>query len=99
MSHRALSIVLAVAAALVACAAHAADEPLDYFSNSWNVIGLRDYQDGARLTPDSRLLVADGEVRFFYGGNLTPLSRKQVKTLLEGWLPIVLVTAADGAIR
>lgn len=99
MSHRGLSIVLAVAAALVSCAARAADEPLDYFTNSWNVIGLRDYQDGARLTPDNRLLVADGEVRFFYGGNLTPLSRKQVKTLLEGWLPVVLVTAADGAIR
>ncbi|MHB8897477.1 MAG: hypothetical protein ACYC6Y_01880 [Thermoguttaceae bacterium] len=77
-----------------------AEEPFSYFSNDWNVIGLKDYEDGTRITPDNRLLLSDkreAEIRF--GRTLAPLGRKNVKTLLEGWLPIVLITAHDGAVR
>ena len=46
-------------------------EPFDYFANSWNVIGLKDYRDGTRLTPDNRLLLAEGtQVQLRLGGNL-----------------------------
>jgi len=77
-----------------------ADEPFDYFRNSWNVIGLKDYNDGARVTPDNRLLLAGkATVRIRCGRELIPLSRKQTKTLLDGWLPVILITAGDGPVR
>ena len=38
-----------------------ADEPFDYFQNSWNVIGLKDYNDGTRVTPDNELILAGGD--------------------------------------
>ena len=85
---------------LVPAAWLAADEPFDYFRNSWNVIGLKDYAQGTRLTPDNRLLLAAGrEVQIRFGRNLQPLSRQQVKTLLDGWLPVILLTAHDGDVR
>ena len=87
-------ILLAPAAAL------AADEPFDYFRNSWNVIGLKDYAQGTRVTPDNRLLLAAGrEAQIRCGGNLSPLNRQQVKTLLDGWLPVILLTAQNGNVR
>lgn len=78
----------------------AADEPFNYFRNSWNVIGLKDYAHGTRVTPDNRLLLAAGrEAQIRFGGGLRPLSRQQVKTLLDGWLPVILLTAQDGNVR
>jgi hypothetical protein len=80
-------------------AAHS-EEPFDYFRNSWSVIGLKDYRDGARVTPDNRLLLAaGGEVRLRFGASLSALSRQQTKTLMDGWLPIVLLHAAEGPVR
>ena len=40
----------------------AAEEPFDYFTNSWNVIGLKDYERGTRITPDNALQLADEAV-------------------------------------
>jgi hypothetical protein len=60
------------------------EEPFDYFRNSWNVIGLKDYDRGTRVTPDNRLQLADGEARIRFGKRDTWLSRQQTKTLLEG---------------
>jgi hypothetical protein len=81
----------------VRAAEPAAEEPFDYFVNSWNVIGLKDYPDGTRVTPANELVLADGAkgvVRF--GKERTPLSRKQTKTLMDGWMPILLMTAREG---
>jgi len=79
-----------------ACAA----EPFDYFQNSWNVVGLKDYNDGTRITPNNELLLANGDkAQLRFGKELTALSRKQAKTLLEGWMPIILLSAHDGAVR
>lgn len=36
-----------------------ADEPFDYFINSWTVIGLKDYSFGTRITPDNKLMIRD----------------------------------------
>ena len=86
--------------ALVLAGPLPADEPFDYFSNSWSVLGLKDYQRGTRITPDNRLLLAgEAEVRLRFGRKLTALGRKQVKRLASGWLPVVLIAAEDGPVR
>lgn len=77
-----------------------ADEPFDYFRNSWNVIGLKDYTHGTRVTPKNELVISDNAiVQIRYGRQLTPLSRKQTKTLLDGWLPIILIRTEDELVR
>ncbi len=80
-----------------------ADDPaesFDYFRNSWNVVGLKDYQYGARITPDNAILLADGgRVEFWFGAQQEPLSRKQTKRCLEGWLPVILLQAQEGQVR
>jgi hypothetical protein len=89
---------LVVQIACVGLAARSVEAPFDYFQNSWSVIGLKDYDDGTRVTPQNELVLADkARLRLSCGSHLTPLSRKQTKTLLDGWLPVVLLaTEADG---
>ena len=77
-----------------------AGEPFDYFRNSWNVIGLKDYAEGTRVTPDNQLLLADkATVRIHFGKQLIPLSHRQTKTALEGWMPVMLLSARDSDVR
>ncbi len=89
---------LAVVAASVAFA-DAADT-FDYFANNWNVVGLKDYQRGARVMPDNRIML-DGKtlVQVRFGRDLTPLSRREGKLAREGWMPIMEIAAVDGAVR
>lgn len=80
------------------------DEPFDYFRNSWNVIGLKDYARGMRITPKNTLVIEDSAqknatVQIRFGRKLIPLSGKETKRLLNGWLPIILITAEDGRVR
>ena len=92
--------ILATQIACAALAARSAEAPFDYFQNSWSVIGLKDYNDGTRVTPENELLLAGkARLRFSCGPHLTPLSRKQTKTLLEGWLPIVLLATEQDSVR
>lgn len=76
-------------------------QTFDYFSNNWNVVGLKDYERGARVTPDNQILLAGGGsvVQVRYGGQLTPLSREHGKLAHQGWMPIMEIAANDGAIR
>ncbi|NQT17753.1 MAG: hypothetical protein HQ582_33665 [Planctomycetes bacterium] len=91
---------LAALVALFSVLPAQADEPFDYFRNSWNVLGLKDYEDGARVAPDNKLLLADGvQARLRFGRELASLSRRETKTLMDGWLPIVLLHAEDGPVR
>jgi hypothetical protein len=94
-------IFMMIAGTASSITARAADDaPFDYFHNSWNVVGLKDYRDGARMTPDNSILLAEkGVLRFRFGKDLTPLSRRQTKTALEGWLPVMLLSTQDGAVR
>jgi hypothetical protein len=93
-----LFIVTHVACA--ALAASSAEPPFDYFQNSWSVIGLKDYDDGTRITPENELLLAKKtKLRLSCGTQLTPLSRKQTKTLLDGWLPVVLLATEQDGVR
>ncbi|HUT32273.1 MAG TPA: hypothetical protein VNE39_02230 [Planctomycetota bacterium] len=92
--------LLILACCLAQGFASGGEEPFDYFANSWNVIGLKDYRSGTRVTPANELLVANkAKVTIRFGRDLKPLSREQTKTLLDGWLPIILLTARDGDVR
>jgi hexosaminidase len=76
------------------------DPPFDYFENNWNVVGLKDYSHGSRITPDNELLLAGRTpVQIRIGPNRTPLSRAHGKRAMHGWMPIILVNAADGPVR
>ena len=78
-----------------AAASGADDAPFDYFRNSWNVVGLKDYADGTRVTPDNSIHLAGKNVLHFrFRRDLVPLSRRQTKTALEGWLPVMRFSAA-----
>lgn len=75
-------------------------ESFDYFRNSWNVVGLKDYQYGARITPENAILLGDGgRVEFWFGLHQEPLSRRQTKRCLEGWLPVMVLQAQEGEVR
>ncbi len=92
--------VLTIQIAYAVFTSRAAEAPFDYFQNSWNVIGLKDYSDGTRVTPENELLLADKvRLRFSCGTRLTPLSRRQTKTLLDGWLPVVLMAMEEDGVR
>lgn len=73
-------------------------EAFDYFTNNWNVIGLKDYLRGSRMTPENRLMLAgDRTIQFRIGPDQSPLTREHPKRLLHDWMPIVIVPAnCDG---
>ncbi|MFA5816679.1 MAG: hypothetical protein WC865_13785 [Bacteroidales bacterium] len=73
----------------------------DYFANNWNVVGLKDYTRGARISPENTILLdeSNGTVEIRFGENLSPLSRKQGKLAFDGWMPVMLVNAEEGGIR
>ena len=82
----------------------------DYFTNSWNVIALKDYRHGARVTPANEILLAGrrrgsqfmkygSRLRLRFGRQLTPLSRRQTKRVLDGWMPVILLSDTDGHVR
>ncbi len=99
---RSITTLLIWAVLVPACPLRAV-EPFDYFHNSWTVIGLKDYAHGTRITPDNQLVIHDtnkkpSRVLLRFGRQLTPLSRRQTKKLMNGWLPVVLITSEDGRV-
>ncbi len=91
---------VALIAAILLASPGRGDEPFDYFRNSWSVIGLKDYKDGTRVTPDNELLLSGKKkLRLRFGSALSRLSRKQTKHLADGWLPVVSLAAKDGPVR
>jgi len=92
--------VLFSIAVLTSHAAGAAEEPFDYFVNNWNVVGLKDYRHGSRITPANELLLAGKTpVQIRIGPNRMPLSRAHGKLAMDGWMPIIVVNADDGPVR
>lgn len=99
-SVRSWCIALLVAGLLAPRQDSSADEPFDYFQNNWNVIGLKDYLGGTRVTPDNRLLLGDKSVvQFRIGKRATLLNRRHAKTALHGWMPIIRVSAPEGSVQ
>ena len=100
---RHIIVVLLIWTAQTMSLASGADEPFDYFSNSWTVIGLKDYAFGTRITPDNQLVIRDennkpSSVLIRLGQGLIPLTAQMTKTLMDGWLPVVSVTAEDSKV-
>ena len=91
---------VSVAAAEATGSTPATVDAFDYFANNWNVVGLKDYQRGARVTPDNRILL-DGpaQVRVRFGRGLEPLGRRHGKLARDGWMPIMEIAATDGLVR
>ena len=97
-THGAVTLGL-VALLIVPCWAYA-EGPFDYFANNWNVVGLKDYVHGSRITPDNELLlVGKTAIQVRIGPNRTPLSRAHDKRAMHGWMPIILVDAVQGPVR
>jgi hypothetical protein len=72
----------------------------DYFANNWNVVGLKDYVHGSRITPDNEILLSGKTpVQVRMGPNRTPLNRVHGKGAMHGWMPIILIDAVDGPVR
>ncbi|NQU23308.1 MAG: discoidin domain-containing protein [Candidatus Nealsonbacteria bacterium] len=89
-------------AATTVLAAEPAPDALsfDYFTNNWNVVGLKDYTFGARITPKNELVLANKTpVEIRVGADRVLLSRKNPKLAMDGWMPIILVTAEDGPVH
>jgi hypothetical protein len=65
-------------------------DPFDYFSNSWSLIGLKDYPDGTRISPDGEFLLAGkAACRILAGESLRALDSRIRRTLEKGRLPVV----------
>ncbi len=77
-----------------------AEPPFEYFRNPWQVVGLKDYEHGTRISPDGILqLSAGAQVRLRLGPEARPISAQDTKTLLHGWLPILVTTADEEGVR
>jgi hypothetical protein len=65
-------------------------DAFDYFSNSWALIGLKDYPEGTRISPDGEFLLAGGAAcRILFGESLIPLDGRIRRILEKGRLPVV----------
>ncbi|MBN2272078.1 MAG: family 20 glycosylhydrolase, partial [Sedimentisphaerales bacterium] len=72
----------------------------DYFINNWNVVGLKDYIHGSRITPDNKLVLAGKiPVEIRIDPERTALSRANGKLAMDGWMPIILVAAGKGPVK
>jgi hypothetical protein len=101
---RIIITALLIGAVLVVNQSLCVDESFDYFSNSWTVIGLKDYAYGTRITPDNQLVIRDSNkkpsnILIRFGQQLIPLTHQMTKRLMEGWLPIVSITAEDDHVK
>lgn len=64
------------------------DEPFCYFSQPTDQIGIMDGREGTLISPEGYLYAGSGELMFFIGNPPVP-TKKRVKTLSEGFLPVV----------
>ncbi len=65
--------------------------PFSYFSRPTDVIGVMDGR-GTEITPEGYLYTGYGELMFLAGPTLTPVHQR-IRTLREGWLPVLEYTA------
>jgi hypothetical protein len=68
--------------------------PFSYYSRPTDEIGVMDGR-GTEVTPEGYLYTGYGELMFLAGPTLEPV-RQRVRTLREGWLPVVEYTVRRG---
>ncbi|MGH3426984.1 MAG: hypothetical protein ACRDQZ_05370, partial [Mycobacteriales bacterium] len=94
---------LVIVAAVFACASPAQmvkpgidnpQEPFSYFSRPTDVIGVMDARSGTEVTPEGYLYTGFGELMFFVGNPPRPVNVR-VKTLNDGYLPVVQYSFAE----
>mgnify|MGYP000192954593 CR=1 FL=1 len=73
------------------------DEPFCYFSQPTDVLGWMDHREGTLVTPEGYLYTGSGELMFFTGNPPQPV-HKRVKTLQDGFLPVIRYTYDDNGI-
>lgn len=74
------------------------DEPFCYFSQPTDVLGWMDHREGTLVTPEGYLYTGSGELMFFTGNPPRPV-RKRIKTLQEGFFPVINYAYDDDGIR
>lgn len=75
-----------------------ADEPFCYFSQPTDVIGVMDGREATMVTPEGYFYTGWGELMFFVGNPPLPINQR-VKTLKDGYLPIVQYSFIQGDIK
>jgi hypothetical protein len=93
-----LAAPLAVSAQMIDPSIDRPDEPFSYFSKPTDVIGIMDARAATMITPEGYLYTGFGELMFFTGNPLVPVNQR-VKTLLNGWLPVVQYSFEEHGIR
>ncbi len=68
--------------------------PFSYFSRPTDAIGVMDGR-GTEITPEGYLYTGYGELMFLAGAELTPV-RQRIRTLRDGWLPVLEYGARRG---
>jgi len=68
--------------------------PFSYYSHPTDVVGVMDGR-GTEVTPEGYLYTGYGELMFLAGPTLTPVSQR-IRTLRDGWLPVVEYDARRG---
>lgn len=68
--------------------------PFSYFSHPTDVIGVMDGR-GTEVTPEGYLYTGFGELLFLAGPTLQPVQQR-IRTLRDGWLPIIEYEARRG---
>ncbi|MHC4285128.1 MAG: hypothetical protein ACYSWZ_19490 [Planctomycetota bacterium] len=95
-----LFVCLSVSTGRTAGKEASTEEGFDYFANNWNVVGLKDYIHGSRITPDNNVVLSGKTViQVRIGDKRRPLSRAQGKRAMNGWMPVILVEAVEGLVR
>jgi hypothetical protein len=72
-------------------------EPFSYFSRPTDVIGVMNAPSATEITPEGFLYTGYGELMFFTGPERIPIAAR-VRTLEQGYLPIVLYKVSDEGI-
>lgn len=73
-------------------------EPFCYFSQPTDVVGVMDGREGTLITSEGYLYCGTGELMFFAGNPQVPLQQR-VKTLYQGYLPVIEYECHEGGIE
>lgn len=69
-------------------------EPFSYFSQPTDIIGVMNAPSATEITPEGFLYTGFGELMFFTGPERNPI-RARIRTLEQGFLPVVSYTVSE----